>query len=466
MLLRKNLLIYVAFAFASFILIGACSSDDGGTNPPDDTSDDTTDDGTPVGFNGDLLWVKSFGGSGIDQATAIVEANDGNYVVVGSTYSADGDLTGIKSTTDSDYWVIKLDQQGNILWNKVFGGDDDELASDIAKTSDGGYVISGYSRSDNCFAGSNGGFHDYWILKIDANGNEVWCQNFGYPGSDQANAVIETKSGGVFAAGYFDVTASGGEGNEDRGNNGTLHGVGEYWGINMDAQGDFWWKRYHGGTNNDRSYDVIETADNGFIMIGSSESEDFDITDAKGSYDFWAIKLSDGGALQWTKSFGGAEIDVAYSICNAGDGNYFLLGDARSSDQDVSQNNGNADMWLVKMAPNGDLIWEKNYGGAQFDSGKEIVAMGDGTFMLVGSSRSSNADVSANLGENDAWFALIDSDGTLLMEKSVGGSSLDFAEGVIATNDGSVVIVGNTESSDGNISGNQGIKDVLIYKLN
>ena len=452
----------------SLFVVVSCSKDDGNA-PTDDTSntDDTTnDDGDPQSsFNGDLLWVKTFGGSGIDQAAAIVESQDGNYVVVGNTYSADGDLAGIKSTTDSDYWVMKLDKDGNVLWNKVYGDTEDELAYDIAATSEGGYVITGYSRSDNCFEDSNGGFHDYWILKIDGNGNEVWCQNFGYSGSDQANAIIETKEGHIFTGGYFDVTASGGEGNENRAGEGNLHGVGEYWGIKMDSEGAFFWKRYHGGSNNDRCYDVIQTSDDGFMMIGSSESEDFDINDSKGSYDFWVIKLSSDGDLQWTKSYGGLEIDVAYAITPTLDGNFLIAGDTRSSDQDVSQNYGNADMWLIKISPSGNLIWEKSYGGEQFESAKDIVPMGDGTYLITGSSRSSNGDATSNQGQNDAWFILVDSDGTLLMEKNIGGSSLDFSEGVIKTLDGSVVIVGNTESNDGDIPNNNGIKDVLIYKL-
>ena len=449
--------------FISLFIVVGCSKDDGNSNTTDDTNND---DGNPIPtFTGEVLWVKTFGGSGIDQATAVVESNDGNYMVVGSTFSADGDLAGLKTTTDSDYWVMKLDKDGAVLWSKVYGGSEDELASDIAKTSDGGFVISGYSRSDNCFPDSNGGFHDYWILKIDSSGNEVWCQNFGYPGSDQANAVIETKEGHIFTTGYFDVTASEGEGNENRGELGNLHGVGEYWGIKMDSEGDFFWKRYHGGSNNDRSYDVVQTADDGFILIGSSESSDFDITDSKGSYDFWAIKLNADGDLQWTKSYGGLEIDVAYAIISSQDGNYFIVGDTRSSDQDVSQNNGNADMWLVKIAPDGSLLWEKNFGGDQFDSAKDIISMGDGNFLITGSSRSANGDATSNQGQNDAWTILIDDNGNLLLEKNMGGTGLDFSEGAMRTMDGSVIIVGNTESSDGDIPNNNGIKDLLIYKL-
>ena len=172
-------------ALGLLLLVG-CQNDDGVNLPAEYP---------PSTFDGSLQWVKSFGGSGIDQAAGVVVSGDGNYMIVGSTYSNDGDLLGLKTTTDADYCLIKMGADGAVLWTRVYGGPEDEIATGITKTSDGGYVLSGYSRSDNCFAGSNGGFHDYYLLKVDEQGNEVWCQNFGYPGSDQAQSIIQTSQG-------------------------------------------------------------------------------------------------------------------------------------------------------------------------------------------------------------------------------------------------------------------------------
>jgi len=419
----------------------------------------------PAEFNGTLAWVETFGGSGIDQATAVVTTEDGAYMVVGSTYSNDGHFAGLKSTSDADYFLMRVRPDGGVDWTKVYGGDDDELATGITKTSDGGYVLVGYSRSDNCFTGSNGGFHDYYILKVDAQGNEIWCQNFGYPGSDQAQNIIETREGDLMVTGFFDVSASGGQGNDDRENALTLHGVGEYWGIKLDADGQFFWKRYFGGSNNDRSYNVMQTNDGGFVLIGSSESDDFDITDGKGSYDYWAVKLSAEGDLEWTRSFGGSEIDIAYDIATTLDGNFLIVGDARSNDQDVSTNYGNADIWLVAIDPQGNLIWEKSLGGSMFDSAKDLLPMNDNLYCVTGSSRSNDVDVTTNNGENDAWTVVVDAQGTIIFEGAIGGSSLDFSEGAAQGVDGALLIVGNTESSDGDIIQNLGYKDILIYKI-
>ena len=419
----------------------------------------------PAEFNGTLAWVETFGGSGIDQATSVVATGDGAYMVVGSTYSNDGHFAGLKSTTDADYFLMRVRPDGGVDWTKVYGGDDDELATGITKTSDGGYVLVGYSRSDNCFTGSNGGFHDYYILKVDGQGNEIWCQNFGYPGSDQAQDIIETREGDLMVTGFFDVSASGGQGNDDRENAGTLHGVGEYWGIKLDADGQFFWKRYFGGSNNDRSYNVMQTNDGGFVLIGASESDDFDITDSKGSYDYWAVKLSVEGDLEWTRSFGGSEIDIAYDITTTLDGNFLIVGDARSNDQDVSTNYGNADIWLVAIDAQGNLIWEKSLGGSMFDSAKDLLPMNNNLYCVTGSSRSNDVDVTTNNGENDAWTVVVDAQGTIIFEVAIGGSSLDFSESAAQGVDGALLIVGNTESNDGYIIQNLGYKDILIYKI-
>lgn len=437
------------------LLVFGCKSDDG---PPIITD-------PPAEFNGTLAWVESFGGSGIDQATAVVATDDGAFMVLGSTYSNDGHFAGLKSTTDADFFLMRVRSDGGVDWTKVYGGDDDELATGITKTSDGGFVLVGYSRSDNCFTGSNGGFHDYYLLKVDTQGNEIWCQNFGYPGSDQAQSIIETREGDLMVTGFFDVSASEGQGNEDRSNSGSLHGVGEYWGIKLDADGQFFWKRYFGGSNNDRSYNVVQANDGGFLLIGSSESDDFDITDSKGSYDYWAVKLSAQGALQWTRSFGGSEIDIAYDIALTSEGNYMIVGDARSSDLDVDVNFGNADVWLIEIDPQGNLLWQKSLGGSMFDSAKGILRMNENLYAITGSSRSNDGEVSVNNGENDAWTLVVNPAGEIQFERAIGGSSLDFSQDVAQGIDGALLVVGNTESSDGDIIQNFGFKDILIYKI-
>lgn len=457
--LKKNKLKALPFLLSFSLLIISCGKDEGGG-----------DDGPGEQINGKIDFVKTFGGSESDEAVSVVEATDGGYVVLGTTRSSNGDITD-RSGNDSDFWLLKITKTGEIVWSKTFGGSDDENASRISKTNDGGYLLSGYTTSNDGDVSGNEGFQDYWIVKVDASGNKLWDKNFGFAGSDQAYKAFQTSDGGYFITGFFDVSASGGAGNDIQSGSGNdlqrevLHGVGEFWGIKLDANGTKQWRRYFGGTNNDRSYDAWETEDGGFLMTGTSESVDFDKIDPKGSYDYWAVRLTPAGDLVWTKSFGGAEIDNSYASMKTNDGNYIMVGDSRSSDQDVTSPRGNADAWLVKFDDNGNKIWQKSFGGSQFDTTHSIVQRANGDFILAGHSRSGDGDLQTNNGVNDAWILVVDNNGALKFEKSVGGSGLDFASEAIETSDSKIIAVGDSESNDLDIPLNQGSKDFLIIKL-
>lgn len=434
------------FLLLTSLISFSCSDDDDNPTP------------TPE-INGEVEMVKTYGGSGIDEANSVVEAADGGFMVFGTTQSIDGDITD-KTTTDDDFWLLKIKKDGVIDWSKTYGGSQNENGESITKTSDVGYLLSGFSGSNDGDVSGNEGFQDYWVLKVDANGNKQWDKNFGFSGGDQAFKAFQTSDGGYFITGYFDVSASGGGGNDLH--KGALHGVGEYWGIRLDANGDKLWRRYFGGSNNDRSYDAVQTDDGGFLMTGTSESEDFDITDPKGSYDYWAVRVSADGDLVWTKSFGGSAIDNSYGLVKTNNSNYIMVGDSRSSDQDVSSPKGKADAWLVEFDEDGNKIWQKSYGGTEFDTARSISQRHNGDYILAGHSRSSDGDVEANNGTNDAWIFVVDNNGDLKFQVNIGGSALDFGAQAIETSDNKIVMVGNSESSDHDIPTNRGIKDFLV----
>ena len=298
-------------------------------------------------FLGEIAWIKTFGGSEEDIAIAVIEANDGDYVILGTTASTDGDITD-KTLAENDFWLLKINDEGNIIWSKTYGGTDDDVAQSVIQTTDGGYVIAGYSKSSDGDASNNEGFHDNWILKLDAEGNIQWENSFGFAGHDHAYDVLQTTDGGYFLSGFMDITASGGEGNFGKPAE-ALHGVGEFWGIKTDASGNMQWSRYFGGTNNDRAYSVVQANDGGFVLTGFSESDDFNITDSRGSYDFWVIKITATGELVWERSFGGSEIEESYSISLTADNNYIIAGHTYSTDKDVTENYGNSDLWVIKI---------------------------------------------------------------------------------------------------------------------
>ncbi|PZD78448.1 hypothetical protein [Mesonia sp. K7] len=439
------------------------------TNCKSDDEDCCVAPSPPIqeGFLGQLDFIKTYGGSLEDDALSITKTSDGGYAVLGYTQSNDEDITA-KTTTDSDYWVVKFDNEGNQLWDKVFGGSEDDRGQHIITTKDGGFLITGFARSNDGDVENNQGFYDYFFLKLDSSGNKQWVNSFGFSGSDRSFSAVELNDGDFFLTGFLDVTASDGEGNDNArpaAQQSASHGVGEFWGIRVDDSGNKIWRRYFGGTNNDRSYDVVQTNSGNILMVGSSESEDFDITQPNGSYDFWVVMIDIEGNLLWQKNYGGSGIDVGYAVTKTSDGNFVIVGDTRSSDIDVSSPLGNADAWVIKIDALGNLLWEKTYGGSDFDSAQSVSELENGDLLIAGNSKSNDGNLISNKGQNDAWVFITDGDGHLKWQKNFGGSSLDFINQAIELDNNQIILTGSTQSNDQDILENKGSKDILLIKL-
>ncbi|NMH86938.1 hypothetical protein HHX25_05435 [Flavivirga sp. Y03] len=417
----------------------------------------------PEGEKKEIDFVKTIGGAKNESAQSIIKTSDGGYAILGYVQSADGDVTN-KLNESFDYWILKYGQNNTLQWQKSYGGSDDDRGQDIIQTSDNGFAILGYSKSNDGDVTQNNGFNDFWISKLDTSGAILWEKSFGFSGADNGISIIQTNDDGYLLTGVLDVTASNGQGNSKLLPS-KKHAGGDYWAVKLNASGEKQWSKFFGGTFTDTPYDVIQTEDSGYIIVGSSDSNDVDITGNKGSYDFWVVKISETGNLIWEKSFGGSETDEARAITKSTDGNYIIIGDTRSNDLDVSNNNGAADLWIIKISPTGNLIWEKTFGGSSFDAGRSISKTQDNGFIISGSSRSSNGDLSNNNGQNDAWVLKIDANANLKWQKTVGGSDIDFAYDAVELNDKSVIIVGESNSDNIDIPGNKGFTDLLIFKI-
>jgi len=200
-------------------------------------------------------------------------------------------------------------------------------------------------------------------------------------------------------------------------------------------------------------------------MAGFSESNDFDISDTRGSYDFWVVKIGSTGDLVWERSLGGSGIEISYDIAKTNDNGYVITGNTFSDDTDVSKNNGESDVWLIKLDDNGNLIWEKTFGGTEFDAAQGIYTSLDGGFLIAGNSKSSDMDADANRGENDLWFIKTDENGELIWQQTFGGSDLDYGFDVIENADSSVMVVGESSSTDFPTLQNKGMSDVIVIKI-
>ena len=409
---------------------------------------------------GELDFATTMGGSKNDVYKSIANTTDGGYVILGYTQSKDGDIS-TKLTEDFDFWVLKFSADNTLLWSKTFGGSKDDRGEDIIATKDGGFALLGYSQSTDNDVTSNAGSKDFWLLKLTSSGALSWQKNFGFLGSDYGTALLETNDNGYLITGVLDVTASNGQGNS---RSTQRHAGGDIWAIKLNNSGGLEWSKFYGGSFTDIPLGVVKTIDNGFIIAGSSDSADVDITNNKGGYDFWILKIEASGTVVWEKNFGGSEIDEASAITQTNDGNFIVVGDTRSSDKDVSKSNGAADLWMLKISQEGVLIWEKTFGGTSFDVGRSISRTQDNGFIISGSSRSLDANFN-NQGQNDALIIKVDSEGNIVWQETAGGREIDFLYDAVELNNKTIIAVGESNSEDGDIPENKGFSDGLIIQI-
>jgi hypothetical protein len=289
---------------------------------------------------GNITWQKSLGGSSYDVAHSIQQTSDGGYIVAGESRSNDGDVTGNQG--GRDYWIVKLDATGNITWQKSLGGYGEDDAHSIKQTTDGGYIVAGGSSSNDGDVTGNQGDMDYWIVKLDATGNITWQKSLGGSSYDVPgfHSIQQTSDGGYIVAGI-----SGSNDGDVTGN----HGCRDYWIVKLDATGNITWQKSLGGSYFDGALSIQQTTGGGYIVAGVSESNDGDVTGNQGGRDYWIVKLDNTGNTTWQKSLGGYGFENNTSIQQTTDGGYIVAGSSSSNDGDVTGNHGYSDYWIVKL---------------------------------------------------------------------------------------------------------------------
>ncbi|MBS1939311.1 MAG: T9SS type A sorting domain-containing protein [Bacteroidetes bacterium] len=354
---------------------------------------------------GSLQWQKCIGGTEQDFAHSIQQTSDGGFILVGSTQSNDGDVSGLHEGANGgrDVWVVRLDNTGNIQWQKCLGGTGGEEAYSIQQTSDGGYVLGGYTNSnDGDVSGGHGG-SDAWVVKLSAYGAIEWQKCMGGTGNDRATSVQQTTDGGYIVAGSTysnDGDVSGNHGNSDA------------WAVKIDAVGNIEWQRCLGGSYvEDLNYSVKQNIDGSFIMAGTTRSNDGDVSENHGVMNGWIINLDALGNVQWQKCIGGSYLEGINSIELTSDGGTVVVGRASSNDGDVEGVQGGDDFWVVKLSNSGALQWQKCLGGTGSDQGYSIQQTSDEGYILSGWTQSNDVDVSGNHGGVfDVWVVKLGPD--------------------------------------------------------
>jgi len=344
-------------------------------------------------------WTRTYGGANSDGAVALVQTLDGGYALVGSTQSF--------GAGNWDFWLVKVDASGNMMWNQTYGGTNIDIAYSVVQTLDGGYATAG---STNSFGAGN---EDFWLIKMDANGNMEWNQTYGGTNRDSAYSVVQTLDEGYTIAG---VTQSFGAGNWD------------FWLVKTDASGNMMWNQTYGEAGFDWAYSVVQTLDGGYALVGSTDSF------GPGNWDFWLVKVDASGNMMWNQTYGGTFGDECYALVQTLDGGYALVGHTDSFGA------GGRDFWLVKVDASGNMMWNQTYGGTNDDWAFSVVEAVYGGYTLAGATESFGA------GSQDFWLVKVDASGNMMWNQTYGEAGFDWAYSVVQTLDGGYALVGSTDS--------------------
>jgi hypothetical protein len=349
-----------------------------------------------ISLNGQ--WARSYGGSSMDIPYSICQTNDGGYIVAGRTSSF--------GTGTTDFWVLKLFSNGDIEWQKIYGVSSFDVAHSIQQTTDGGYII----------AGSTGYTSNIWILKLSSEGDIEWQHTYGGSNSDGAGSIQQTTDGGYIVAGG---TSSFGAGN------------GDIWILKLFADGNIEWQKTYGGSDSDSASSVQQTNDGGYIVAGRTSSF------GAGNGDIWILKLSPDGDIESQKAYGESGSDSASSIQQTTDGGYLVLSSTWSYEA------GEDAIWILKLSSRGAIEWQKTYRGAEYgyQDANSIQQTTDGGYIVAGSHSSFGL-----IKGRDFWILKLLSNGGIEWQKKYGGVFGDYAHSIQQTDDGGYIVAGETSS--------------------
>jgi hypothetical protein len=418
------------------------------------------------------VWDKRFGGAdGPDYEPKLLKVNGGYLLSGTSRSSSSGDRTdvnrgGSQNSTSADYWVIKIDDNGNKIWDKAYGGAGDEFLSNIISLSDGNYLMSGWSNSEiggEKSEASRGG-KDYWIVKIDANGNKIWDKTYGGSGDEAwyENMVDVKETSDGFILGGSSISGVGG----DKTLPAIVSGYYHFWILKLNQQGGKVWEKTFGGNGGEvfTSLEVLEN--NEYLLLGQSKSSASTTVGNKtsvnkGNSDYWLVKINSNGDKIWDRSYGGTDDEYAKAMSYTNDGKVTIIGTSsslKSFDKSRSRISsfGREDIWMIRVDTSGTTIWDKTYGGGSWEYANKfcMTKKNQGGYIVTASSYSEKGyDKSENTKKsyygdstNDYWIFEIDENGEKLWDKTFGGNNGDIPYNVVVEND-AVIISGISFSS-------------------
>lgn len=417
----------------------------------------------------EIEWQNTIGGYEYDNPGYLHETTDGGYILAGQSTSDSSLDKSENSNGVFDIWVLKLNKQGSIVWQNTIGGSGGDYVGSINQTSDGGFIIGGYSESNISGDKTENsiGYYDYWVVKIDSHGNIEWQNTIGGNEYDFLKSACQTNDGGYILGGY---SYSGISGDKTEANHG--FSTSDYWLVKLDASGNIEWQNTIGGGLEDFLYDVKQTSDGGYLLGGyscSGISGDKNET-CFGGFDYWVLKLDAMGNIIWQNTIGGTGVDRLNSVIETNDHGFMLAG---SSDSEISGDKtdsckGETDFWLLKINPSGNIEWQKTIGGNSYDEATSINQTADGGYITGGNSRSniSGDKTESNKGETDYWVIKIDESGNIEWQKNIGGIMTEYLSSAEETIDGGFIISGESRSGiSGSKTEKSHFEDFWVVKL-
>ena len=409
----------------------------------------------------EIDWQNTYGGSNWDIPWAIMQTpSDSGYIVAGVTESSDGDI--LENAGIYDYWVVKLDSLGTIIWQKTYGGSSIDECEDIISTGDGGYLLVGYTYSDDGDISYSHGSVDYWIIKINSSGELEWEKTYGGSKGDFGQKAIMLPSGNFVIIG--NSQSSDGDISMHHESFDTTEDI---WIIEINSFGDLIWEHSYGSSDVEISSDIILDVDEMVVTGFTYGGSDGDIESSDGASDYWVFKINLFGDIIWENTFGGDDYDYGGAIGQLPNGEYFVCGSTTSTDGDIiGFHGGTTDAFIVIIDSLGNLKTSFCYGGSNYDSSYDLKVVDSNSILISGSSSSIDGDLTENNGDTDFWVIMVDSSGLIKWQKSLGGAYDEYAFCLSLTQQiNSYAVAGRTHSSDGDLDFNHGNYDFWVVKL-
>ena len=412
-----------------------------------------------------VQWDQFYGGDNFDELNALIEVDDG--IVYGGTAGSSTAGDPPPTAGNADYWIFKTDFDGNIIWSYTYGGSNADILINIIRTQDGGFMAIGFSFSDTSGFKSQDsrGERDFWIVKLDENGLFEWDATYGGDAQDFPTSILQVQDGSYYIGGFTESRESGEVSFPTRG------GRFDYWLCHIDSNGSLIYDRRFGGPNDDLMDDMIELSNGDLVLAGFSNSnmggEKSD--NSFGGNDAWIIRMTPTGNIVWDRIYGGAFDDRSASIIESSPNELFVGGFSSSlpSGNKTAPNIGGADYWLLNINFNGDLIWDRTYGGTGQDELTELQINDKGILYLGGRSSSeiSVDKTESNRGFWDYWLIVTDDNDIVYYDKTLGGDQNDLLRDFLLLEQGGLVAGGfSLSDTSGDITDmSNGLQDALVF---